>query len=567
MSSKNKKKSVNKYKNNSNYYRNNGVNKNNSTSIYFKDNKNNSTRTSLNDKKKSNKKNNLNDLNDSKDLEKIDDIIKELQEINDSDDDNTNISINNDDLKKIKELSDSGESIDDLKSLDNDSSNDVIEDNEENIDDYVFDDNDENKSKENNEIKVNGNVHKNKTKYVIGTVLAVAIVLLCAYGVLFFIDYDTVKKYDDVILPNFYLDEYDMTNLSYDNAYELIKRKESEILKKKVKYIVNDKEYPIELGSMGLKIDIGKTFREIEKYQKKMSFPTKVWYIYKNEKKKNFKIYYSFNDETFAQFLTNFNNTVSVAPINGHIDASEGVKYVEGVDGFTLDVNKSREDIIKYFDGVSDQDELSIKLSGTKVSATDNESYKTIDTMTSSFVTTYDTGIYLRAQNLRTAINYINGAIIEPGETFSYHHYAGPYDKEGYVFYYKFYGNGVCQVATTVYNAALLGGLEIVKRSPHDKKSEYVDGGLDATVADYGSWNVDMQWKNTYDYPIYLKAYDYNGEVHVEFWSNHDAKGGKTYSTESRWLGGRSYKSYLHTYKDGVEIDVHEIASTYYIND
>lgn len=565
MSSKNKKKNVNKKKNNSNNYRNNGINKNKgtSTSIYFKDNKNNSTSTSLNDKKKSNKKNNLNDSSSTKDLEKIDSIIKELKEINDSDNENTNISINKDDLKKIKKLSVSSGNINEDNNLDND----VIEENEEIIDDYVFDDNNEDKSKENIDIKVNSNIHKNKIKYAICIILAIITVSLCAYGILFFINYDTIKKYNDVILPNFYLDEYDMTNLSYDNAYELIKKKESEILKKKVKYIVNGKDYPIELGSMGLKIDIGKTFREIEKYQKKMNFATKIWYINKNEKKKNFKIYYSFNDETFAQFLTNFNNVVSVAPVNGHIDASEGVKYIDGVDGFTLDVNKARDSIKKYFDGVSDQDELAIKLSGTKVPAINNESYKTIDTMTSSFVTTYDTGIYLRAQNLRTAINYINGAIIEPGETFSYHHYAGPYDKEGYVFYYKFYGNGVCQVATTVYNAALLGGLEIVKRSPHDKKSEYVDGGLDATVADYGSWNVDMQWKNTYNYPIYLKAYDYNGEVHVEFWSNHDAKGGKTYSTESRWLGGRSYKSYLHTYKDGVEIDVHEIDYTYYIND
>lgn len=407
-----------------------------------------------------------------------------------------------------------------------------------------------------------------KKKYVGFIILGSCIILLLViYCTLLIFNYDSVKKYDDVILPNFYLDKYDLTNLSYDNAYELIKAKESEILKKKVKFIVNGKEYPIILSGMGLKIDLGKTFREIEEYQKHMSFASKIWYINKNVENKNYKIYYTFDKEIFKLFLTNFNNVVSVAPVNGHLDASDGVKYVPGVDGFTLDVDKAKKDIVEYFNGVSDQDELSIKLTGDTISAANNDHYKTIDTMTSSFVTTYDTGIYLRAQNLRTAINYINGAIIEPGEIFSYHHYAGPYDKEGYVFYYKFYGNGVCQVATTVYNAALLGGLEIVKRAPHDKKSEYVDGGLDATVADYGSWNVDMQWKNTYDYPIYIKAYDYNGEVHVEFWSNHDAKGGKTYSTESRWLGGRSYKSYLHTYKDGQEIDVKEIAYTYYIND
>ena len=84
--------------------------------------------------------------------------------------------------------------------------------------------------------------------------------------------------------------------------------------------------------------------------------------------------------------------------------------------------------------------------------------------MTSSFMTKFNVWEGTRPTNLRTALNYINGAVVEPGEVFSYYKYAGPYNKKGYVFYYEFVGNGVCQIATTVYDAALLGGLEIVKR-------------------------------------------------------------------------------------------------------
>ena len=93
----------------------------------------------------------------------------------------------------------------------------------------------------------------------------------------------------------------------------------------------------------------------------------------------------------------------------------------------------------------------------------------------------------------------------------------------------------------------------------------YVDGGLDATVASYSSgWCVDMQFKNIYNYPIYIKAYSSGGQAHVEFWSNHDAKGGLDYTTSSSKIGVRGYKSYLHTWKDGQEIDVKEIATTWY---
>ena len=76
-----------------------------------------------------------------------------------------------------------------------------------------------------------------------------------------------------------------------------------------------------------------------------------------------------------------------------------------------------------------------------------------------------------------------------------------------------------------------------------------------------------MQFKNTYKYPIYIKAYSSDGQAHVEFWSNSKAKEGKEYKTSSVQIGRRGYTSYLHTFKDGKEIDVHEIATTWYLKD
>ena len=207
-------------------------------------------------------------------------------------------------------------------------------------------------------------------------------------------------------------------------------------------------------------------------------------------------------------------------------------------------------------------------MKGDITPSNNNSSYETIDTMTSSFSTVFMPNTYLRNINLNTALGYINGVVVEPGEIFSYCKYAGPFNKAGYVFYYEFVGHGVCQIATTTYNAALLGGLEIVKRYPHDKKSLYVDGGLDATVASYSSgWCVDMQFKNTYDYPIYIKAFSYDGVAYVEFWSNSNAKKGREYSTSSQQIGYRGYRSFLHTYENGQEIDVHEIETTWYLKD
>ena len=259
--------------------------------------------------------------------------------------------------------------------------------------------------------------------------------------------------------------------------------------------------------------------------------------------------------------------TTDYAPVDGYFDTSDGVRYNPGVDGYSLNVDTSRGEIEKAISkGVNDKTKIS--LLGDTLKASGNDSYKSIDTMTSAFETWFMPNTYLRNINLNTALSYINGTVVEPGEVFSYCDKAGPFNKYGYVFYYEFVGNGVCQIATTTYNAALLGGLEIVKRYPHDKKSLYVAGGLDATVASYSSgWCVDMQFKNTYDYPIYIKAYSYGGKARVEFWSNSGAKKGLEYTTSSTQIGHRGYRSFLHTWKDGQEIDVHEIATTWYLKD
>lgn len=405
-------------------------------------------------------------------------------------------------------------------------------------------------------------IKKNKRSFVIIVILIFLIIFLCLVGYNLYL----VKKFDNQVYNNTYVDRLDLTNYDFSHAENKINICSEYLLSKKVTFKINGNSYTYTLKDLGFGVDSKKTIEQIEKYQDKLSFSDRLLIINKGIKKK-FNVYYSVDEDKLSEFFAGVKVSVDKTAMDGHFDTSDGVKYVEGTDGFSFSIPMSIEIVKDYFlDSVGEN--ISIELVGDKVPANNNDSYASIDTMTSSFVTKFDTWVTARATNLRVALSYINGAIIEPGEVFSYYKYAGPYNKAGYVFYYEFVGNGVCQIATTTYNAALLGGLEIVKRYPHAKKSVYVAGGLDATVASYSSgWNVDMQWKNTYKYPIYIKAYAVGGEAHVEFWSNSNAKEGKTYTTESVWLGGRGYKTYLHTFKDGVEIDKSLIATTWYSED
>ena len=64
-------------------------------------------------------------------------------------------------------------------------------------------------------------------------------------------------------------------------------------------------------------------------------------------------------------------------------------------------------------------------------------------------------------------------------------------------------GGGICQVSSTMYNAALLADLQIVRRSHHAFPVHYLPAGRDATVA-YGS--IDFKFQNDTDNTIAIAA-------------------------------------------------------------
>ena len=105
-----------------------------------------------------------------------------------------------------------------------------------------------------------------------------------------------------------------------------------------------------------------------------------------------------------------------------------------------------------------------------------------------------------------------------PGEKLSFNEIAGETNAEnGYALakvilngkYEEDYGGGVCQVASTLYNSALIAGLDIERVAPHSLKVGYVAGSFDAMVATGLS---DLVIRNPFDSPIYIHAYATDAE-------------------------------------------------------
>lgn len=117
-----------------------------------------------------------------------------------------------------------------------------------------------------------------------------------------------------------------------------------------------------------------------------------------------------------------------------------------------------------------------------------------------------------RAHNIQLACEKINGYVLAPGEEFSYNDTVGPRTTErGFRMANVYVGNtvqpgiggGICQVSSTMFNAAVYADLDITSRRNHTLPVTYVPMGRDATVS-YGS--VDFKFKNNYSMPIEIRA-------------------------------------------------------------
>ena len=120
----------------------------------------------------------------------------------------------------------------------------------------------------------------------------------------------------------------------------------------------------------------------------------------------------------------------------------------------------------------------------------------------SDFSTDISSSSDSRKHNIKNALNSLNRIQILPNETFSFNKAVGKRTAEnGYreakiIINNEFVdglGGGVCQVSSTLYNSALLAGLEIVEANKHSKQVGYVKYGFDAMV-NFGS--SDLKFKN-----------------------------------------------------------------------
>ena len=220
---------------------------------------------------------------------------------------------------------------------------------------------------------------------------------------------------------------------------------------------------------------------------------------------------------------------------------------VPGYDGGSLNIDKAVDLIQKTLE--ADPAMLHIILPmKTKPAHITTASLQGIDARIGYFVTRFNPSDKGRTDTVRRAISRINGTIVPPGGVFSVDKTVGPRDPahgfngKGHVFINGHIevqsGGGMCQVATTIFNAAMLADLKIIERHQHVRTVPYVDPGRDSTIY-HGQ--KDFRLQNDTTAPIYI-SYKTNRSHAIVALFGKGAPGRKVRLISShRRLGERHY--------------------------
>ena len=217
--------------------------------------------------------------------------------------------------------------------------------------------------------------------------------------------------------------------------------------------------------------------------------------------------------------LNEIKNLVYRAPTDATLvsfdpDKTDPFTFQDAVEGRTLDIEPLKE---KLYQMVSTMESGDVEIEPDTIAPTVTlEELKKKYTLRASVYTPISSkSSENRTNNIRRCFELISGYVLDSGSKFSFNTVVGKrtvangfYEAIEYAYGTEVMGvgGGTCQASTTLYQAAVEAGLDIITREPHSKSVSYAAYGEDATVYWEGNRKIDLVFKNSTDSPLYFVA-------------------------------------------------------------
>lgn len=251
----------------------------------------------------------------------------------------------------------------------------------------------------------------------------------------------------------------------------------------------------------------------------------------------------AFNREKLAPHLANIAKTINIDPVNARLKFDTDLNAVtvieESRQGRALDMEAVYQKLDALLETPPPEESRQIALPLIFMPPTidsanlDKLGIKELVSEATSYFAGSSQG---RMNNIALSAAKFDGVIIPPGETFSFNEHLGEVTKangfdESLIIYGDRttvgIGGGVCQVSTTAFRAALLGGFELQERWAHGYRVGWYETnsvpGLDATIY---TPNVDLRFRNDTEYYllIHTETNLTDGTISFRFYSTHTGR-------------------------------------------
>lgn len=325
------------------------------------------------------------------------------------------------------------------------------------------------------------------------------------------------ENFDGKIFKNIYIENISIGKKTFDEAVELIYSKHSP---KPICIKYEEKTWCIKPQDIDLNYNI-------EEAVKSAYFYTRSDNKLENIKRKgnlqlnnvhNIKLNATYSESKLTEQILCIQNEInkSVKQATLKIEDNGSITTTPSKSGIEVDIGDLKE---KIYDMIKNKDIKCIDLPVRIINPTiTTEQVKSVNSILGQFSTSFNNNSS-RGSNIYVAGKSTSDILLMPGEVFSYNKATGARTwSNGYKTakvivggkYVNGEGGGVCQVSTTIYNAALMSGLEIQEVHNHTYPSHYVSKGRDAAVS-YGY--IDLKFKNNFAHPIYIKNIVSNGAI------------------------------------------------------
>lgn len=271
--------------------------------------------------------------------------------------------------------------------------------------------------------------------------------------------------------------------------------------------------------------------------------------------------------------VSELNNFVYCDPANAYYSSDSGsIAVVDEVDGRYLDLFEAEEKLSQLTEG---GETITVPYYTTEPETTALElGTQLYNAVLGTYSTSFGKSAASRCANIANAAAKLNGKELLPGEVISFNDTVGPRSVANGFYTAREYdssdltdsvGGGCCQVAATLYNAALYSNLSIVARTNNTFPVSYCPEGQDAFVSDSGA---DLKFVNNTSSPIKIST-EINGytlTITIYGTERKEPLNIEIENTPTHIGSDTSVHSVRHVYNaDGELIQTDDLGNSYYM--